>query len=196
MLITVLKPNDEILSLVGKRTVAIVCSGCQELDFPENDVPFMLDDMVVDGTVSAVIKSVYVCSPALQELYINKHIRKIETADTLLVFSCGVGMQNITKMLTEKGFKIDSSDHGLFVHTACDTLTLPGNQGVTPSEFNCIGCDSCHLNETAGICPVTACSKCSTNGQCGGSKNGKCEVDKDMDCAWEKITARLERFKG
>ena len=31
------------------------------------------------------------------------------------------------------------------------------------------------------------------NGQCGGAKNGKCEVDGDKDCAWEKIYRRLEK---
>ena len=31
------------------------------------------------------------------------------------------------------------------------------------------------------------------NGQCGGAKDGKCEVDGNKDCAWEKIYRRLEK---
>ena len=31
------------------------------------------------------------------------------------------------------------------------------------------------------------------NGQCGGAKNGKCEVDGKKDCAWENIYRRLEK---
>ena len=31
------------------------------------------------------------------------------------------------------------------------------------------------------------------NGQCGGAKNGKCEIDPKKDCAWEKIYQRLEK---
>ena len=31
------------------------------------------------------------------------------------------------------------------------------------------------------------------NGQCGGAKNGKCEVDPNKDCAWEKIEERLSK---
>ena len=38
--------------------------------------------------------------------------------------------------------------------------------------------EECYLNGTGGICPITACSKSLINGQCGGAKNGMCEVDK------------------
>ncbi len=37
------------------------------------------------------------------------------------------------------------------------------------------------------------CSKSLVNGQCGGAKNGKCEIDPKKDCAWEKIYQRLEK---
>ncbi|MCL2401071.1 MAG: electron transport complex subunit RsxC, partial [Oscillospiraceae bacterium] len=40
-------------------------------------------------------------------------------------------------------------------------------------------------------CPIVDCSKSLVNGQCGGSKNFKCEVSKDKDCAWDKIHERL-----
>jgi hypothetical protein len=30
------------------------------------------------------------------------------------------------------------------------------------------------------------------NGPCGGSQNGKCEVNKDMDCGWQLIYDRLK----
>ena len=55
-------------------------------------------------------------------------------------------------------------------------------------------CGECYLNYTGGICPITACSKSLINGQCGGSKNGKCEVNKDMDCGWERIYRKLEKL--
>ena len=47
---------------------------------------------------------------------------------------------------------------------------------------------------TGGICPLTACSKSLVNGQCGGAKNGKCEVDPNMDCGWERIQKKLEKL--
>ena len=41
---------------------------------------------------------------------------------------------------------------------------------------------------------ITACSKSLVNGQCGGSKNGKCEVDSEMECGWERIYRRLKEI--
>jgi len=65
----------------------------------------------------------------------------------------------------------------------------------TPGYFHevCAQCGQCVLGETAGICPVTACHKSLLNGPCGGTNNGKCEVDKEKDCAWTLI---YERLKG
>ncbi len=78
--------------------------------------------------------------------------------------------------------------------TACDTYPLPGFQGVTPLEYDCDQCGECYLNITGGICPITACSKSLVNGPCGGTKNGKCEVDGDMECGWERIYRRLAQL--
>ena len=60
--------------------------------------------------------------------------------------------------------------------------------------FKCDQCGECYLNLTGGICPITACSKSLVNGQCGGSKNGKCEVDSEMECGWERIYRRLKEI--
>ena len=81
------------------------------------------------------------------------------------------------------------------MYAACDTYALPGYQGVTPLEVECGQCGECYLNNTGGICPITACSKSLVNGQCGGCKQGKCEVDKDMECGWERIYRRLEKLE-
>jgi len=32
------------------------------------------------------------------------------------------------------------------------------------------------------------------NGPCGGSSNGKCEIDPEKDCAWDLIIKRLEKL--
>ena len=69
----------------------------------------------------------------------------------------------------------------------------PGFQGVTPLEYDCRQCGECYLNITGGICPITACSKSLINGQCGGAKNGMCEVDPNMECGWERIHRRLKQ---
>jgi electron transport complex protein RnfC len=62
---------------------------------------------------------------------------------------------------------------------------------LTPSK--CDACGQCYLSITGGICPIIDCSKSLTNGQCGGAKNGKCEVDKDMDCGWQRIYEKMDK---
>jgi len=32
------------------------------------------------------------------------------------------------------------------------------------------------------------------NGPCGGTRDGKCEVNPDLDCAWVKIVERMEKL--
>jgi hypothetical protein len=60
-------------------------------------------------------------------------------------------------------------------------------------EEKCRACGDCVLEYTEGICPVTRCSKGLLNGPCGGySKDGKCEVDPERDCAWVLIYKRLK----
>jgi len=56
----------------------------------------------------------------------------------------------------------------------------------------CRGCGDCILEKTGGICPVARCSKSHFNGPCGGSQGGACEVDPEIDCAWQLIYDRLK----
>jgi len=59
----------------------------------------------------------------------------------------------------------------------------------------CSLCGECVLSVTGGICPITLCAKGLLNGPCGGMNKGKCEVDKDRDCAWVLIYKELEKNK-
>ena len=183
MLITELKSKDDILSLIdGRKTVIISCVGCKELYFPEAEAAELCSELLGSGASSDLITD-YICDPENLKLQLQKHMSNVDTADTLLVFSCGVGVQTAADMFPSKS-----------VYAACDTYPLPGHQGVTPLEDECGQCGECHLNTTGSICPITSCSKSLINGQCGGAKNGKCEVDKDMDCGWERIYRRLEKL--
>ncbi|MDR0490852.1 MAG: methylenetetrahydrofolate reductase C-terminal domain-containing protein [Oscillospiraceae bacterium] len=179
MLITQLKPKGDILQLANGLAFVIMCEGCKEVFFPENDATDICKEIRVVGSVLTD----YVCNSDNLLFQLRKHMDKLKVADTLLVFSCGVGVQTVSEHFADKK-----------VFAACDTYPLPGDQGVTPLEYDCDQCGECHLNSTGGICPITACSKSLINGQCGGAKNGKCEVDKDMECGWERIYRRLEKM--
>ena len=181
MLITELKSADTIHSLVdGKKVFIINCHGCMEVHFPKDETVALDKELSEAGNVTGIMTTDYICNPDNLKLRLEKHLDEIKDSDMILVCSCGVGVQTVSDFFEEKK-----------VCAGCDTYPLPGFQGVTPLEYKCDQCGECFLNITGGICPLTACSKGLVNGQCGGSKNGKCEVDSEMECGWERIYRRL-----
>ncbi len=183
MLITVLKSKQAIDAILSGKVFIINCHGCKEIHFPEQEAKALQAELIADGKVTGVITTDYICNTENLELRLERHAEAIAAADMILVFSCGVGVQTVASMFENKK-----------VCAACDTFALPGFQGVTPLEYDCKQCGECYLNLTGGICPITACSKSLVNGQCGGAKNGKCEVDPEMDCGWERIHRRLAQI--
>ena len=179
MLITEMKSKETITSLISGKVFIINCHGCKEVRFPEKEAKEFQKELAAEGKVTGTITTDYICNPENMKLRLEKHMSEIEAADMVLVFSCGVGVQTIAEYLDNKQ-----------VGAACDTYPVPGFQGVTPLEYDCKQCGECYLNITGGICPITACSKSLVNGQCGGAKNGKCEVDCEMECGWERIYRR------
>lgn len=182
MLITKLKSKEEILSLTSGSFFVINCHGCKEVGFPEEDAKALEKALMEADRLAGSITTDYVCNPTELTLRLKSCLGIIGEADAVLVFSCGVGVQTVASMLEDQK-----------VCAGCDTLPLPGFQGVTPLEYDCGQCGECFLNLTGGICPITACSKSLVNGPCGGtSRNGKCEVCPDMECGWERIIQRLK----
>jgi len=181
MLITELKAKEVIESLASGKVFIINCHGCREIRFPEKEADELQKELVEAGKVTGILTTDYICNAENLKLRLSKHAAAIEAADAVLVFSCGVGVQTVSDYL-----------EGKRVYACCDTYALPGFQGVTPLEHDCKQCGQCYLNLTGGICPITACSKSLINGQCGGAKKGKCEVDPNMECGWERIYQKLK----
>ena len=182
MLMTKLKSKDEILSLTSGSFFVINCHGCKEVGFPEEEAKALEKALMEAGRLAGTITTDYVCNPTELTLRLRSCLSVIAEADAVLVLSCGVGVQTVAEYL---------EDYKVFA--ACDTIELPGFQGVTPLEYDCGQCGECFLNLTGGICPITACSKSLVNGPCGGtSDSGKCEVCPDMECGWERIIQRLK----
>jgi methylenetetrahydrofolate reductase (NADPH) len=59
--------------------------------------------------------------------------------------------------------------------------------------FGCKDCGDCSLPDCAYLCPRASCSKGSRNGPCGGSHNGRCELD-DKECLWARAYDRLKYY--
>ena len=179
MLITELKNKEVLTSQLGGKVFVINCHGCKEIRFPEAEAESFQKTLAKTGSVTTE----YICNPDNLKVQLAKHTAAVEEADVIAVFSCGVGVQTVADMFPAKK-----------VVACCDTYALPGFQGVTPLEYDCKQCGECYLNLTGGICPITACSKSLVNGQCGGAKDGKCEVDPNMECGWERIIKRLTQI--
>lgn len=121
----------------------------------------------------------FLCNKPLLEKKLQEMIP--EGTKDVFVISCGLGIQTVADLIKQP------------VYAASDSLNYTGQHGMALTNRRCDACAQCYLNVTGGICPIVDCSKSLVNGQCGGAKNGKCEVDGDKDCAWEKIHKRLEQ---
>ncbi|MBP3411635.1 MAG: methylenetetrahydrofolate reductase C-terminal domain-containing protein [Oscillospiraceae bacterium] len=183
MLITELKNQELLKSQLKGKTFLLLCHGCKELRFPEKEAEELVKELTEEGIAIGSLTTDYICNEENLKLRLNRFAEQIEAADTILVLSCGVGVQTVASMYPNKR-----------VLPGCDTYRLPGFQGVTPLEHDCQQCGQCYLNLTGGICPLTACSKSLINGQCGGARDGKCEVDPNMECGWERIYRKLEQL--
>jgi hypothetical protein len=116
----------------------------------------------------------------MTEVSIKENNGAIQNASCILVMSCALGVHKLSTYI------------GKPVFPAVDTLFIGVEDGPGYFQEVCAQCGQCVLGETAGICPLTACHKGLLNGPCGGTNNGKCEVDKEKDCAWTLIYQRLK----
>ena len=182
--ITNRKPIEEIeKALEGLDRVFVVgCGTCSTLtntggvDQVE-EMKTQLQEMGKRITGSTVIPAA--CDDMTAEA-MKENESFILSADCILSMSCALGVHRMNLYIDKP------------IIPAVNTLFIAVVE--TPGYFReaCAQCGQCLLGETAGICPITACHKGLINGPCGGTNNGKCEVDKDKDCAWTLIYNRLK----
>lgn len=188
MIITELKPIQSIIdSLKGYTKIFLL--GCGECATAcktggEPEIMKMKQDLEAAGkeVVGFCIPSAP-CIAAKLKVELAKNMPALRKAEAVLVLSCGLGVQS---------FK-DNDRLGLAVLPACNSMFGAVMDAQGNFFEKCSLCAECVLNLTAGICPITLCAKGLLNGPCGGMNNGKCEVDKDKDCAWVLIYRELEK---
>ncbi len=179
-----LKGKDELVSLLADKDnlFIIACNKCFK-EFETIDEPdcgeFEKIAAECGKTVIGSAKVDFLCNKVQTERVMEGMIP--EGAENVFVISCGLGIQTVADLA------------GKPVYAASNSLNYRGYHGMALTERKCGACAQCYLNVTGGICPVVDCSKSLLNGQCGGAKDGKCEVDSTKDCAWEKIYERLEK---
>jgi electron transport complex protein RnfC len=179
-----LKGNEELESLLADKdhVFIVACNKCFK-EFDSVDEPDCEEfEKIVSGqgkTITGSLKVDFLCNKIQTEKKLQDVIP--EGTENVFVISCGLGIQTVADLA------------GKPVYAASNSLNYTGHHGMALTTKRCDACAQCYLNITGGICPIVDCSKSLVNGQCGGAKNGKCEVDSNKDCAWEKIYRRLEK---
>ena len=113
--------------------------------------------------------------------FFNSALDAISSTESVLRLACGVGVQ----FMAEK-FKTTP------VYPALNTTFLGAVERPGYFTEKCQACGNCVLAVTGGLCPIARCAKRLLNGPCGGVSNGKCEINKELDCIWHLIVERLE----
>jgi ferredoxin len=167
-----LKPYNKIL-IAACGTCVTVCLSGGEKEAKELAELLGLED----GKEYRVVTPERQCDSEFLE-GIDEDVR---WADAVLSLACGVGVQYMAERYI-----------GKHVIPGVNTSFLGTNRDAGYWTEMCQGCGNCVLEKTGGICPVTRCSKSHFNGPCGGSSNGKCEVDPSIDCAWQLIYDRMK----
>jgi len=179
-----LKATEQLKALLSQTDdlFVIACNKCfKQFETTENaDCDAFLQLAKEMGkTVTGVARQDFLCNKTRAQSQLVQLIP--ENTQSVFVIGCGLGVQTIADLVNKPVF------------SATDSLNYTGHHGMALTKKACDACAQCYLNITGGICPVVDCSKSLLNGQCGGAKNGKCEVSPDKDCAWEKIQQRLEK---
>jgi len=111
-----------------------------------------------------------------EDAFIREAAEKVGQVDAVVSLACGAGVQMVASRYP-------------------NAILLPGvnttfigileKQGLFTEK--CLGCGNCIVDLYGAICPISRCAKKLLNGPCGGSSNGKCEVNPETDCAWQLI---------
>ena len=177
-----LKPMDQLQALLAQTDdiFVIACNKCFKeftvTEEPELDA-FLTVAQEMGKRITGSARADFLCNKYFAQKKLPGMIP--EGTKAVFVISCGLGIQTVADVLD------------IPVFAAADSINYTGHHGMALTKKACDACAQCYLNITGGICPIVDCSKSLVNGQCGGAKNGKCEVSPDKDCAWEKIQQRL-----
>lgn len=154
----------------GEREVAFLHSALRLAQAKGDDKPHTFFEYTVKRQ----------CDPEFLDLLADK----AADVDAVLSLGCGIGVQAIAERF---------ADMPVLPGVNTSFMGMTKESGIW--DERCAACGDCRLEDTAGICPITRCTKGILNGPCAGAKNGKCEANKDIDCAWILIYNRLERLQ-
>ena len=187
MIVAEQKPLEEIKSLTAdaQKVLVVGCGTCVTVCFAggAREAAIVAASLRMVSKLNGHEKDVadVTVQRQCEWEYLDEIAGQVGEADAILSLGCGVGVQALAERYPNA-----------IVLPGLNTafMGLPLEQGVWAER--CAACGQCILGLTGGICPIARCSKQLLNGPCGGSSKGKCEVNPDIDCAWQLIYDKLK----
>jgi ferredoxin len=181
------KPMEEILGYLNPYNKILLagCGACVTVCHAggEREVGLLASGLIMARKKSGKPIEVIEVTPARQcePEFALELTEAVERVEAIVSISCGVGVQTLVRHFPKTP-----------VFPGVNTTFLGETviQGVW--EERCQACGNCILERTGGICPIARCAKQLLNGPCGGSSQGKCEIKREVDCAWQLIYDRLK----
>jgi ferredoxin len=183
------KPIDEIRAMIApyKRVLVLGCGSCvaECAAGGEKETGMLASALRMANKMEGL-------EVIIQEKTLDRQCVKdfvillddvIDRYDAVLSLGCGAGVQAVAEMFSE-----------IPILPALNTEFLGETRDQGYWVENCLGCGDCMLDDFGGVCPLARCSKQLLNGPCGGSREGKCEINPEVPCAWQAIIDRLDRF--
>lgn len=181
------KPIQEIIGMLkGIKNILILgCGGCATVCSAggEKEVEILASILRIDRKKKGepVETTEKTLARQCDTEYLEELKDEVDKYDAVLSMACGVGV-NFLADIYPKTIILPALNTGF--------MGVSEEQGVWSER--CAGCGNCILDKTGGLCPVARCSKRLFNGPCGGSKNGRCEINPDISCVWQLIYDRLK----
>jgi len=189
MIVAERKPIEEIIGFVEncKKILIVGCNECVTVCYAggKKEVGILASALKMAFTKEG--KDLEITEVTLERQCDHEYLEEIrnivEDFDAVISLACGVGVQ----FMAEKYLRTP-----IFPGVNTCFMGVTEERGVWSER--CQACGQCILGQTAGICPISRCAKRLFNGPCGGSTNGKCEINKEIDCAWQLIIDRLKEL--
>jgi NAD-dependent dihydropyrimidine dehydrogenase PreA subunit len=180
------KPIDEIQEMIGpyRRILVLGCGSCvaECAAGGEKETAMLASALRMAARMKGedrVIEEKTLDRQCVKDFVIQLD-EIIDKYDAILSIACGAGVQAVGDMYPE-----------IVVIPGLNTEFLGETKAQGLWVENCLGCGDCMLYHFGGVCPLARCSKQLFNGPCGGSVEGKCEINPDVPCAWQIIVDRL-----
>jgi len=187
MIVAEQKPLEEILEMIKdyEKIILAGCKGCVAVCAAggEKEVQFLAS--AIRTARKAEGRDIEIREVTLERQCDPEYVEQIRgfvgEYQAILSIACGVGVQYMAEHYPN-----------IPALPGLNTSFMGGAEEQGIWSERCQGCGQCVLHLTGGICPITRCSKSLLNGPCGGSTNGKCEINPEVPCGWQLIIDRLK----